>query len=377
MKDTKIDFLYLNEKDMIDAGVLNMAECVDTMINMFKLMSDGDYIMGGANHNSHGVMLAFPETSPFPNMPVDGPDRRYMAMPAYLGGEFDMAGMKWYGSNAANKEKGLPRSILTVMLNEKDTGAPMALMSANLLSAIRTGAIPGVGAKYLARPDSRIVGIIGPGVMNRTALASFMVTCPNIDTIKICGRRKVTSEAYADYVKAEFPQITTIEIVETMEAAVRGSDIVSVATSGAVGSAEYPYIKEEWIKPGTLFCMPAVIRFDDDFLLNRARHVVDNIKLYEAWSEELPAPRYEAIGLLAVYYMDLIEKGIMKRSDIDDLGDIIAGRAPARKSDDEIILYTVGGMPVEDIAWGTTLYRKALEKGIGTKLNLWDTPYMA
>ena len=377
MQKTKIDFLYLSEADMLEVGVTNMSECVDSMIEMFKLMSDGDYVMGGANHNSHGVMLSFPETSPFPNMPLDGPDRRFMAMPAYLGGKFDMAGMKWYGSNKANKDKGLPRSILMVMLSDKDTGAPVALMSANLLSAYRTGAIPGVGAKYLARKDSKVVGIIGPGVMNKTALSSFMCTCPNLDTVKICGRRRVTSEAFAEYVKTNFPQITTIEIVDSMEEAVRGSDIVSVATSGSVGSHTYPFIKEEWIKPGALFCMPANIKFDEDFILNRARNVADNIKLYEAWSEEIPAPRHEIIGLLAVYYMDLIEKGVMDRSQIDDLGDIIAGRTPARKSDDEIILYTVGGMPVEDVAWGTILYRKAVEKGIGTKLNLWDVPFMA
>ena len=377
MPETKIDFLYLSEADMLEVGVTNMSECVDSMIEMFKLMSDGDYIMGGANQNSHGIMLSFPKTSPFPNMPLDGPDRRFMAMPAYLGGKFDMAGMKWYGSNKANKDKGLPRSILMVMLSDKDTGAPVALMSANLLSAYRTGAIPGVGAKYLARKDSKVVGIIGPGVMNKTALSSFMCTCPNLDTVKICGRRRVTSEAFVEYVKTNFPQIATIEIVDSMEEAVRGSDIVSVATSGSVGSHTYPFIKEEWIKPGALFCMPANIKFDEDFILNRARNVADNIKLYEAWSEEIPAPRHEIIGLLAVYYMDLIEKGVMDRSQIDDLGDIIAGRTPARKSDDEIILYTVGGMPVEDVAWGTILYRKAVEKGIGTKLNLWDVPFMA
>jgi len=376
MQNTKIDFIYLSEADMIEAGVTDMGGCVDSMIEMFKLLSDGDYVMGGANHNSHGSMLSFPETSPFPNMPLDGPDRRFMAMPAYLGGKFDMAGMKWYGSNAANKDKGLPRSILMVMLNDKETGAPMALMSANLLSAYRTGAIPGVGAKYLARKDSKVVGLIGPGVMNKTTLASLMYTCPNLDTVKICGRRRVTSEAYADYVKTSFPQITTIEIVASMEEAVRGADIVSVATSGSVGSHTYPFIKEEWIKPGALFCMPANIKFEDDFILNRARNVVDNLKLYETWGEEIPAPRHEVIGLLAVHYMDLIEKGVMDKSQINDLGDIIAGRTPARKSDDEIILYTVGGMPVEDVAWGTTLYRKAIEKGIGKKLNLWDVPFM-
>src|SRR5471030_2497090 len=103
MKETKIDFIYLNEEDMIKAGVKEMAGCVEAMEEMFKLLKVGDYRMGGPNGNSHGVMMTFPEESQFPNMPTDGPDRRFMAMPAYLGGKFDMAGMKWYGSNVENK----------------------------------------------------------------------------------------------------------------------------------------------------------------------------------------------------------------------------------------------------------------------------------
>ena len=98
----KVDFLYLNEEDMIEAGVKDMQGCVDAMEDMFRLLKVGDFRMGGANGNSHGCMVMFPESSPFPEMPVDGPDRRFMAMPAYLGGKFDMAGMKWYGSNAEN-----------------------------------------------------------------------------------------------------------------------------------------------------------------------------------------------------------------------------------------------------------------------------------
>lgn len=149
----KIDFLYLNEEDMVKAGVKDMASCVETMEEMFKLLKIGNYRMGGANGNSHGCMVMFPEKSKFSEMPVDGPDRRFMAMPAYLGGKFDMAGMKWYGSNTENKQKGLPRSILTLILNDKDTGAPKAFMSANILSAYRTGAVPGVGFKYFAKDD--------------------------------------------------------------------------------------------------------------------------------------------------------------------------------------------------------------------------------
>lgn len=184
----KVEFLYLNEEDMIAAGVKDMAGCIETMEEMFKLMKVGNYRMGGANGNSHGCMVMFPESSPFPEMPVDGPDRRFMAMPAYLGGKFDMAGMKWYGSNCANKEKGLPRSVLMLTLNDKDTGAPLAYMSANILSAYRTGAVPGVGYKYFAKEDAKVVGIIGPGVMSKTSLAAIMAVRPGIETIKVKGR---------------------------------------------------------------------------------------------------------------------------------------------------------------------------------------------
>lgn len=378
MKDTQIDFLYLSEEDMIKAGVKEMAGCVDAMEEMFKLLKIGDYRMGGPNGNSHGVMMTFPEESPFPNMPKDGPDRRFMAMPAYLGGDFDMAGMKWYGSNVENRSKGLPRSILMLTLNDKDTGAPIAYMSANILSAYRTGAVPGVGVKYFAKEDSKVVGIIGPGVMSKTAFAATIAVRPGIETVKIKGRSKKSTEGFVNYLNEEFPQIKDIIIVDTIEDAVRDCDVVHIATSSPTGDInEYPYIKEEWIKPGAVLCCPAAARFDDDFILNRARTVTDNIQLYEAWEEEMEFPAYNSIPIPAVHCMDLIEEGKMSKDQIDDLGDVLIGKIPVHRKENEIVIYSVGGMPVEDVAWGTIVYRNAIEKGIGTKLNLWDAPKLA
>lgn len=378
MNETKIDFLYLNEDDMIKAGVKEMAGCVEAMEEMFKLLKIGDYRMGGPNGNSHGVMMTFPEESSFPNMPKDGPDRRFMAMPAYLGGKFDMAGMKWYGSNTENRDKGLPRSILMLTLNDKDTGAPIAYMSANILSAYRTGAVPGVGVKYFAKEDSNVVGIIGPGVMSKTAFAATMAVRPGIETVKIKGRSKKSIDGFIKYLNEDYPQIKDIIVVDTIEDAVRGCDIVHIATSSPTGNInEYPYINEEWIKPGAVLCCPASARFDDDFILNRARTVTDNIQLYEAWEEEMDFPAYNSIPIPAVHCMDLIAEGKMSKEQIDDLGDVLIGKIPAHRKKDEIVIYSVGGMPVEDVAWGTIVYRNAIKKGIGTKLNLWDEPKLA
>ena len=376
MSYPEIDLLYLNEEDMVAAGVKDMAGCVEAMEEMFKLMKIGDYRMGGANGNSHGCMVMFPASSPFPEMPVDGPDRRFMAMPAYLGGKFDMAGMKWYGSNAENKKKGLPRSILMLVLNDKDTGAPLAFMSANILSAYRTGAVPGVGFKYFAKENAETIGIVGPGVMSKTALAAAMAVRPSLRTVKVKGRGKASLEKFIEYVKTEYPEVD-VYAVDSIEEAVRDSDIVSVSTSSPTGDPElYPYIAEEWIKKGAVIESTAALRFDDDFIINRARTVTDNIKLYEAWEEEMKPDAYNTIPIPAVRVEDLIAQGRMKTEQIDDLGDVLLGNIPVHRSEDEIVVYSVGGMPVEDIAWGTVVYRNALEKGIGKKLNLWNTPQM-
>ena len=374
--DSKIDFLYLSEPDMIKAGVKNMKSCVDVMEDLLITLYKGDYVMGGANHNSHGCMIMFPDDPQFPGMPKNADDRRFMAMPAYLGGSYQMAGMKWYGSNVENKKVGLPRSILMMMLNDKDTGAPLALMSANLVSAYRTGGIPGVGAKYLARKDSRVVSIIGPGVMGKTSLAAFVSVCPNLDTVKIKGRSQRSLDAFTWFIREELPQIKNIEICDSVEEAVKDSDIISFTTTVRDDVSSFPYINGDWIKKGALISMPSAARFDDDFLAG-CKLVVDNSKLYEAWEEEYPYPTYPQVQIIGTKFTDLKHDGKIEAEDIIDITDIIEKRHPGRTSDDEIIVYSVGGMPVEDIAWGGTVYRNAVKLGIGIKLPLWDKPEMA
>lgn len=374
--DSKIDFLYLSEPDMIKAGVKDMKSCVDVMEDLLITLYKGDYVMGGANHNSHGCMIMFPDDPQFPGMPKNADDRRFMAMPAYLGGSYQMAGMKWYGSNVENKKVGLPRSILMMMLNDKDTGAPLALMSANLVSAYRTGGIPGVGAKYLARKDSRVVSIIGPGVMGKTSLAAFVSVCPNLDTVKIKGRSQRSLDAFTRFIREELPQIKNIEICDSVEEAVKDSDIISFTTTVRDDVSSFPYINGDWIKKGALISMPSAARFDDDFLAG-CKLVVDNSKLYEAWEEEYPYPTYPQVQIIGTKFIDLKHDGKIEAEDIIDITDIIEKRHPGRTSDDEIIVYSVGGMPVEDIAWGGTVYRNAVKLGIGIKLPLWDKPEMA
>lgn len=367
----QIDFLYLSEPDMIAAGVTDMAECVDTMTDMLALFARGDYRMAGTENNSHGAQIYFPKESEFAGMPLDAPDRRFMAMPAYLGGDYQMAGCKWYGSNVENKKQGLPRSILMFTLNDKDTGAPLAIMSANLLSAYRTGAIPGVGARYLAREDAKVVGIVGPGPMNRTSLESFVAVRPGIDTVKVAGRSQEGVDSFIKWARAKFLHIKNFVQVADMEAAVRDSDIVSIAVPSTSGSENYPYVADEWVKPGAFVCCSAHLQLEES-LVERSRHVADARKIYQAWASELPSPAHETVGIWGISLVDRVREGRMAPEQFEDVGEIIDGITPGRQHEDEIFIYSVGGMPVEDIAWATKVYRNALERGIGTKLNLWE-----
>lgn len=373
-----IEFLFLNEQDMIKAGVKDMAACIDTMEEVIRCLNVGDYVMGGENHNSHGSQVSFPARSPFPNMPLDeGDDRRFMAMPAYIGGSIDLVGMKWYGSNSANRQKGLPRSILTVMLNDKDTGAPLALMSANLLSAYRTGAIPGVGARYLARKDAAVCGICGPGVMGKTSLAAILEECPGIKEIKVKGRGRASLDKFVEYAKEKYPGIEVIRAVDTVEELVRDTDVISFANSGNTDPATYPLVRGEWLKPGALILGLSCFEMDAHFMADKCKLVVDNTQLYEAWAEEFPYPSFGANNIIGSKFTDMIHDGIIEKSDMYDLGDIISGKREGRQSDDQIIIFSVGGMPVEDVAWGKRCYERALELGLGTKLTLWDKPDLA
>lgn len=379
--DTKVEFLFLNEDDMIKAGVLDAGRCVDTVGEVMRLLSEGDCLMGGKEHNDHGVQLIFPDKSDIPGFPLaDSADRRFMSMPAYLGGRFRMAGEKWYGSNGRNTAKGLPRSILMVTLNDVETGQPIAYMSANLLSAMRTGAMPGLTAQYLAKKDAKVLSLLGAGVVNRTSLMAIMAKVDTIDTLKIKGSSVTskTAKQLADFAKETYPNLKNIIICETLEEAVRDSDIISEAVSVPV--RKWPVLQPEWMKPGCLVISSGTMDLDLEFIRDNMTKVVDNIHMYEeyinVYQEYDEDGNRLSMGTPGMFFVNMITDGWIEKAEIQHLGNIIRGIEKGRSSEDERILVSLGGMPILDVGWGYDCYQKALELGIGTKLKLWDTPFL-
>jgi ornithine cyclodeaminase len=384
MSYPNIDFVYLNEEDMIRAGVLDAAKCIETMRDTIALFGKKDFLLGGPKADEHGLQMNFPQKSDIEGFPLDdGPDRRFMAMPAYLGGRFHIAGQKYYGSNSHNSEKGLPRSILMVTLSDVETGAPKAIMSANLLSAMRTGAMPAMAATYLADRDSEVLSLLGPGVINKCALMCYMEVLPNIRKIKIRGSsiNSKTALSMKSFIEEKYPRVNEIQICGSLEEACRDADVVSEAMSVTKDNMEEFHM--DWFKKGaTVFSMGSFLyRNYEEFL--KTTMVVDNYGMYQKYLSNFKARgEYDELGnkrewvIMGIHFVHLVDSGQTPRENVINLSDIVNGTAKGRTDKDEIVMCSIGGMPLEDLSWGYDCYQRALEMGIGQSLNLWHEPYM-
>jgi len=374
MTQRGLTFRFLSEEDLIGAGVLDMDRCVETMEEVFSLVARGDYLMGGPSQNDHGLMMWFPQSPPFPGMPAAGPDRRFMSMMAYLGGDFHVIGEKWYGSNVANRHRGLPRSIHTITLNDVDTGAPIAYMSGNLISAMRTGAVAGVAARHLANADAQKVAIIGAGVISRACARAIACAMPGLKEVKVFDLDLERARAFAAELTDEFGALNA-RAAESMQGAIAGSDVISVATSGATS----PEILGEWVKPGAVLALTGNTSISAEFY-QQSRLVVDNWAMHEALYHDALAHRdgLESIRSWAMSadLLELLDGGHVSQDQIENLGSFVAGKSENR-ADRRATIFISGGMPVEDVAWAKRVYAAATERDLGQLLQLWDTPHWA
>jgi ornithine cyclodeaminase len=369
--NAKIEFLYLSEPDTVAAGVNDAPRCVEVAEEVFRLLTQGDYLMGGPNHNSHGIGIIFPKETRFPNMPVAGPDRRFFAMPAYLGGRFDCCGQKWYGSNQANAKKGLPRSILTVMLNDKDTGAPLCLMSANLLSAARTGAVPGVAVRYLAPRAAETLAVLGCGPINKACMVHTLTQAKGVRKVVCYDLFLEKAQALADWVATTcgLEAAASPDLQETLGEA----DLVTIAAS----RLKPLELKDAWLKPGALVMLSGPAFGDRDFW-TRNRIILDHIELHEAYVEEAVASGdkegyYRSVIGGPIYR--LIDEGVLPGlRDFTSIGQVILGEKEGRRSEQEKTIFIACGMAVFDVGWAYEVYRTAQRNHIGQNLLLWNEP---
>jgi ornithine cyclodeaminase len=281
---------------------------------------------------------------------------RINAMPAYVGGDFEMCGIKWIAGFPKNPVKyGIPRAHALTIVNDAETGVPLAIMDGTYISAMRTGAVTGVGAKYLARSDSEVVGIIGCGVQARTQIMGVKAAIPSVKKLKGFDIRSETAEEFLKWAKETLG--LECEVSKSAQQAVEGSDIVITVTV-----ADEPIVKDAWLKEGSLFAHIGSYQEEEEAVVYNADKVVVDI-----WEEVL----HRGTPLLA----KLFTAGKIKESRIHaNIGDIIRGKKSGRENPKERIFFSPLGLGSEDIGVATLVYREAKKKGMGTTLKLWDNP---
>ncbi|MCI0529544.1 MAG: ornithine cyclodeaminase family protein, partial [Nitrospira sp.] len=235
-------------------------------------------------------------------------------------------------------------------LYHSETGELLAIMEANRLGQMRTGAASGVATKYIARLDARSVGLFGAGWQAQTQL---MAVCAvrQIQTVKVYSRTPEKRQAFSQ----EMNRLLNADIrpVDTPEEAVQGSDIVITITT-----AREPVFKGEWLEAGTHLNVAgsnSIIKreVDDTALKRSGLIVVDSREDGRIESGDLIVP---------------IEKGIIHWGQIRELGEIVAGYVPGRRAPDEITLFKSNGLAIEDVAVAAKVYELAKSQGVGVEL---------
>jgi len=261
-----------------------------------------------------------------------------------------VSGVKVVGDFVSNYAAGLPSELGLLTLYDPETGVPLSIMDATMITARRTGAMTAVGARYLARPDSRVLGHVGA---RGTAFWNVVMLDEmfDLEEIRVTSRRPESREAFA----RELAAVTRarVRVTATAEEAFDGADILVEASRL---TEPEPLLRTSSVKPGA-FVVPygTISAVELDLLDVMDKVVVDDWR--EAQSGRFGSLRRH------------VDSGRLSAASLHaELGQIVTGRRPGREGNDERILFWHRGLPILDIAVGLAILRRAEEQGVGTML---------
>ena len=270
-------------------------------------------------------------------------------MPAYLEEE-NITGVKIVNVHPGNPARGLPTVMALIVLISPETGAPIAVMDGTYLTDVRTGAAGGIAAKYLARKDSKVIGLVGAGNQAKTQLEALCeIFEPGL--VRVTSRTKESSEQLI----REMAGITPCEIhYEDSIEKVCDCDILVTATP-----TRKPIVKAQWIKEGThinAIGADAIGKEElDPELLIRSKIIVDDM-VQALHSGEVNVP---------------LSKHYISENDIHaQLGEVIVGLKPGRTSEEEITIFDSTGLAIQDVASAHLVYERAVSNGLGMKVKM-------
>ena len=281
--------------------------------------------------------------------PAGGVNGHFNVLRGHVG-PLGLAGVKVVSDYVDNWREGLPSEMAFLNLFRPDNGTPVAVIDASRLTDMRTGALTAIGAKHLARKDSKVLGHIGArgtAYWNVRLLDHLF----DFDEIRVHSRRPESREAFAQKLTRDLGK--PVRVTADWRSCLDGADIL-VEASRLVEPE--PLLKTAWVKPGaTVIPYGTVSAVEDDLTDVMQKIVVDD------WGQATVGP----FGCLRRH----IDSGRVTRENIHaELGRICAGLAPGRERDDERILLWHRGLSLSDIALGAAMLEKAARLVIGQQL---------
>ncbi len=319
--------LVLTEREV--RSLLKMKDAIDAVERAFML-----YAKKSDTQESEKVQMP-------PKVYLNFSRGDLRAMPARVG---NYAGVKWVNSHPFNREKGLPTVMALLILNDPETGFPLAVMDATYLTSVRTGAAGGIAAKYLARKDSKTFGFVGCGIQAYHQLSALMEVF-EVESVKAYDLNPSASSKFAGYCSELGIDAKVCDCREVCRC-----DVLTTTTPSTEA-----VVKDCWIEPGTHINAigadaPGKQELDEKILL-RAKIVVDDVEQAVHGGEINTA----------------VSKGVLSVEDIyATIGEIIAGIKPGRESYDEITVFDSTGLAIQDIATASIVFERAKESKAGT-----------
>jgi ornithine cyclodeaminase/alanine dehydrogenase-like protein (mu-crystallin family) len=337
-----VEFLYLDQEAVLAADVLDMRRAMIVVGEAQARFAKGEV------REPHKIVLRNAETA------ESEEQGRFNGLAASIGTPAPTAiGAKWIASFPANRPLGRPRASGLIILNCPQTGVPVAVMEAGLISAMRTGAMTGLGVRYLAPKKVRKIGIVGAGLQSRTQILALFTELPDVEEIALFGRQISMAEAVVDDCRRRWA--APVRAVRTIEEALRDADVALTVTT-----SQKPMIRAQHVKPGALTIQLAGHECEFGVIQQSKKIVVDDWETVKRRGIMTPAIMHR--------------QGLLRDEDVHaNLGELILGTKTGRESD-ERIHYCHMGMAVNDVALAWAVYKDARARNLGIRLPLWKEP---
>ncbi len=279
------------------------------------------------------------------------------SMPSFIKSS-NLSGVKLVTVHKYNAVKhNLPVTMGTIVLNEPETGMPYAILGGTHITSIRTGAVAGVTAKYIAKKSSKVLTIVGAGAQGITSMQMVVLTMKNIEEVRIVDICPENQEHFIAKAKEMFPNIN-YAVCSNREEAFRGSDIIVLATTANKSLLE----GMELDKGITVICVnerltPKAIDMFDRWIVDFTECVIERFNSGSKRSAEINGDKYESLDKSMV---------------TGEIGDVIIGKAVSRANDEEKVISASVGMSIVDVTVARAAYDAAVEKNVGLILPFQD-----